>query len=63
MYVSKQLAAIWQKCIERACFFVIDRIFLITEKSQFGLNVRKGRLVTTVTASVNTITGQMTEMF
>jgi len=31
--------------------------------SQFGHNVRKGRLVNTVTASFNTIMGQMTEMF
>jgi len=39
-------------------FFSNDRHKL----SQFGHNVRKYRLVDTVTASFNTISGQMTEM-
>jgi len=36
----------------------------MTEKklSQFGRNVRKGKLMNTVTASFNIITGLMTEM-
>jgi len=30
--------------------------------SQFGHNLRKGKLVNTVTTCYNTITGQMTEL-
>jgi len=44
-------------------FSVVDRNFLSDRKklSQFGHNVRKCRLVSTITASFNTSMGQMTE--
>jgi len=48
-----------------AHFSVTDKVFLNDPKklSTFGCAVQKGRLVKTVTASFNTTTGQMTEMF
>jgi len=46
-------------------FLVIDRnVFEMTEKNcRFGQNVRKYRLVNTVTASFYTTVRQITEMF
>jgi len=46
------------------CYSVIDRNFFeMAEKiSQLGLNVRKYRLVNTVTVRFNTIMGQLTEV-
>jgi len=46
------------------CFFGHIRNSFSDRKNvtQFGRNVRKGKLVNTVVTSFNTITGQMTEM-
>ena len=56
---------VWCTLFEAGFIFsVIDRIFLNDRNklSQFGHNVRRGRLASTVTASFNPVTGQMTEM-
>jgi len=48
LYISKQLASYWQKCIECASFFGHRRNYFLNDRkilSQFGHNVRKGRLV------------------